>query len=115
MTDLLPLLAQGIALGAVYGLTALGFVIVYKATGVINFAHGELLLLGAYLVYAFHVQAGLPFVAAVPLAMAAMAAIGWAIERGVLRRMVGRPTFAVVMITIGLAIVFRQAPRPSWG
>jgi branched-chain amino acid transport system permease protein len=115
MTDFLQLLTQGIALGAVYGLTALGFVVVYKATAVINFAHGELLLLGAYLVYAFHAQAGLPFVAAVPLAMASMAAVGWAIERGVLRRMVGRPTFAVVMITIGLAIVFRQTATAVWG
>ena len=115
MSDLLQLLAQGVALGAVYGLTALGFVIVYKATGVINFAHGELLLLGAYLVYAFHDQVGVPFVAAVPLAMASMAIVGWAIERGVLRRMVGRPTFAVVMITIGLAIVLRQTVTAIWG
>jgi len=115
VSDLLQLLAQGVALGAVYGLTALGFVIVYKATGVINFAHGELLLLGAYLVYAFHDQVGVPFVAAVPLAMASMAIVGWAIERGVLRRMVGRPTFAVVMITIGLAIVLRQTVTAIWG
>lgn len=115
MSDLLQLLVPGVALGAVYGLTALGFVIVYRATQVINFAHGELLLLGAYLVYAFRNQAGVPFVAAVPLAMASMAVVGWAIERGVLRRMVGRPTFAVVMITIGLAIVFRQAAAAIWG
>ncbi|MBM4434038.1 MAG: branched-chain amino acid ABC transporter permease [Chloroflexi bacterium] len=115
MSDLPQLLAQGLALGAVYGLTALGFVIVYKATAVINFAHGELLLLGAYLVYALHVQAGIPFVAAVPVAMACMAVGGWSIERGVLRRMVGRPTFAVVMITIGLAIVLRQAATAIWG
>lgn len=115
MSELLELLVPGVALGAVYGLTALGFVVVYRATGVINFAHGELLLLGAYLVYAFRNQVGLPFVAAVPLAMASMAVVGWAIERGVLRRMVGRPTFAVVMITIGLAIVFRQAATAVWG
>lgn len=115
MTDFLQLLAQGVALGTVYGLTALGFVVVYKATAVINFAHGELLLLGAYLVYALHVQAGLPFVAAVPVAMACMAGAGWGIERGVLRRMVGRPTFAVVMITIGLGIVLRQTATAVWG
>ncbi len=115
MNDFLQLLAQGIALGAMYGVTALGFVIIYKATGVINFAHGELLLLGAYLVYAFRNQAGLPFIVAVPGAMAAMALAGWAIERGILRRMVGRPTFAVVMITIGLGIVIRQATTAVWG
>ena len=108
MTDLLQLLVQGIALGAVYGLVALGFVVIYKATEVINFAHGELLLLGAYLVYALRVEADLPFFAAVPVAIGLMVAVGWGIERSVLRRMVGRPTFAVVMITIGLAIVLRQ-------
>ncbi len=108
MTDLVQLLVQGIALGAVYGLVALGFVVIYKATEVINFAHGELLLLGAYLVYALRIEAGLPFFAAVPVAIALMVAVGWVIERSVLRRMVGRPTFAVVMITIGLAIVLRQ-------
>ncbi len=108
MTDFLQLLVQGVALGAVYGLVALGFVVVYKASEVINFAHGELLLLGAYLVYAFRVEAGLPFAAAVPVAIGLMAAVGWGIERTMLRRMVGRPTFAVVMITIGLAIILRQ-------
>lgn len=108
MTDFLQLLAQGVALGAVYGLVALGFVVIYKATQVINFAHSELLLLGAYLVYALRIEAGLPFFAAVPIAIGLMVAVGWAVERAVLRRMIGRPTFAVVMITIGLAIVLRQ-------
>jgi len=108
VSDFVQLLVQGVALGAVYGLVALGFVVIYKATEVINFAHGELLLLGAYLVYAFRVEAGLPFFVALPAAMALMAAVGWGIERTLLRRMVGRPTFAVVMITIGLAIILRQ-------
>ncbi|TME39237.1 MAG: hypothetical protein E6I57_07885, partial [Chloroflexi bacterium] len=100
--DFLQLAVQGIALGGIYALIALGFVIVYKATQVINFAQGELVLLGAYLVYAFN-QTALPFIASVALAAVVMAGIGWAIERTILRRMVGRPVFAVVMITIGLA------------
>jgi branched-chain amino acid transport system permease protein len=112
--DFLQLLVQGLALGAVYALIALGFVIVYKATRVINFAQGELVLLGAYLVYAFG-STGMPFGLAVALAVVAMAAVGWGIERAILRRMVGRPTFAVVMITIGLAIVIRQVVAAIWG
>jgi len=115
MTDFLQLLVQGLALGAAYALVALGFVVIYKATAVINFAHGELMLLGAYLVYGLHVEAGLPFLLAVPLAMALMALVGWAVERALLRRMVGRPTFSVVMITIGLAIVLRQVITVRFG
>src|SRR2546430_12404343 len=105
---------HGIALGAVYALIALGFVIVYKATQVINFAQGELVLLGAYLVCAFN-QTALPFAVSVALAVVVMAGVGWVIERTILRRMVGKPVFAVVMITIGLAIVIRQIVSAVWG
>src|SRR5256886_3042200 len=105
---------HGIALGAVYALIALGFVIVYKATQVINFAQGELVLLGAYLVCAFN-QTALPSAASVGVAVIVMAGVGWAIERTILRRMVGKPVFAVVMITIGLAIVVRQVVSAVWG
>ncbi len=114
MTDFLQLAIQGVALGAVYALIALGFVIIYKATQVINFAQGELVLLGAYLVYTFN-QTALPFAASVALAAVVMAAVGWSIERTILRRMIGKPTFAVVMITIGLAIAIRQIVAALWG
>ncbi|MEK6208042.1 MAG: branched-chain amino acid ABC transporter permease, partial [Chloroflexota bacterium] len=114
MTDFLQLAIQGIALGAIYALIALGFVIVYKATQVINFAQGELVLLGAYLVYAFN-QTALPFALSVALAVVVMAGVGWGIERTILRRMVGKPVFSVVMITIGLAIVIRQFVAAVWG
>lgn len=115
MTELLQLLTQGVALGLVYGLVALGFVVIYKATKVINFAHGELLLVGAYLVFAFRSGTPLPFYVAVVLATLAMAAVGWTVERALLRRMVGRPTFSVAMITIGLAIVLRQVVAATAG
>jgi len=114
VSDFLQLVIQGVALGSVYALIALGFVIVYKSTEVINFAQGELVLLGAYLVYAFN-QTALPFPASVALAVAIMAGVGWGIERTILRRMVGKPTFAVVMITIGLAIMIRQLVSAVWG
>src|SRR2546428_12148842 len=114
MTDFLQLAIQGVALGAIYALIALGFVIVYKATQVINFAQGELVLLGAYLVYAFN-QTALPFAASVALAVVVMAGVGWASARTILRLLVGKPVFAVVMITIGLAIVIRQIVSAVWG
>src|SRR2546428_7506579 len=104
MTDFLQLAIQGIALGAIYALIALGFVIVYKATQVINFAQGELVLLGAYLVYAFN-QTALPFAASVALAVVVMAGGRVAIERAMLCRMVGQPVGAGGIVMIGLAIV----------
>src|ERR687892_2748261 len=99
MDEFLQLSFAGLALGARYALVALGFVIIYKATGVINFAQGGLVVLGAYLAYNAHQTWGLPFWIAVVVAMVLCAAVGAAVERLVLRRMVGQPVFAVIMVT----------------
>ncbi len=115
MTDLMQLLAAGISLGATYALICLGFVVIYRATGVINFAQGGLLVLGAYLTHQFAVRAGLPFVVAVGFAMAVVALAGVVVERVVLRRMVGQPVFAVIMITLGLLYVLEQIVIAVWG
>jgi branched-chain amino acid transport system permease protein len=103
------------ALGARYALVALGFVIIYKATGVINFAQGALLALGAYLAYALTSSAGVPFWIAVVGAAAGTALVGALAEKLVLRRMVGQPPFAVIMITIGLLYIIEQAITSIWG
>ena len=113
MTEFLQLSFDGLALGARYALVALGFVMVYRATGVINFAQGGLLALGAYLAYAFNTVA--PFAVAVVLALIATATVGAGFERVVLRRMVGQPVFAVIMITIGLLFVIEQVITAVWG
>ena len=115
MTELTQYLVAGVAIGSLYALVALGFVIIYKATGVINLAQGGLLLLGTYLAYAFRQELGLPFFPAVVLAMAACAAVGVGVERVVLTRMVGQPVFSVIMVTIGLAIVIDQVVTWKWG
>ena len=114
MTRFLQLFVAGIAIGALYALVALGFVIIYKATGVINFAQGALVLLGAYFFYGFFEELGLPFLVAVAIAVVACAAVGVIIERVVLRRMVGQPVFAIIMITIGLTILFEQLVIWRW-
>ncbi|MGH2847844.1 MAG: branched-chain amino acid ABC transporter permease [Thermoleophilaceae bacterium] len=114
MTELLQLVVAGIALGASYALVALGFVIIYKATGVINFAQGALLAFGAYLVFAFGSTA-LPFLVAVLLAVLVSGAFGAALEGVVLRRMVGQPVYAVIMITIGLLFIIEQVITTIWG
>ena len=115
MTDFLQLLFSGIALGSLYALVALGFVVIFKATGVINFAQGGLVVLGAYLAYNAHQTWHLPFVIAIPVAMLMCALVGVVIERVVLRRMVGQPAFAVIMVTIGLLFIMEQLITGIWG
>jgi branched-chain amino acid transport system permease protein len=105
----------GLALGATYALVALGFVIIYKATGVINFAQGGLLALGAYLGYTFTDRIEVGFAVAIALACLLAALVGAGFQRVVLTRMVGQPVFAVVMITIGLLFVIEPLITVFWG
>jgi branched-chain amino acid transport system permease protein len=115
VTEFLQLCFAGLALGARYALVALGFVITYRATGALNLALVALLALGGYLAYAFIGLGVLPFAVAVALAIACTSGVGVAAERVVLRRMVGRPVFAVIMITVGLLYVLEQAITVIWG
>lgn len=111
MTDLtvLQVLASGVAVGCVYGLVALSFVLIYKATETVSFMQGELLMLAAFLVLALHEGAGLPLVAAVVLGLAGMAALGAVLERGVLRRAIGQPHLTALLLTFGLGLLLRGA------
>jgi branched-chain amino acid transport system permease protein len=104
MTQFLQLASDGFALGCVYALVALGFAVVYRASQVINFAQGAMLLVGAYLVSLFAAYAGLPFWFAVILAVAILATSGVLFQMLVLRRTLGQPLFTIVMITIGLSV-----------
>ena len=115
MKDFLQLCFAGLALGSLYALVALGFVVIYKATGVINFAQGGLVVLGAYLTFNVHHTWHVPFVLAVPVAMVLCALVGVGVERVILRRMVGQPVFAVIMVTIGLLFVIEQVVTAVWG
>jgi branched-chain amino acid transport system permease protein len=105
----------GLALGSTYALVALGFVVIYKSTGVINFAQGGLLALGAYLGYTFSNNLAVAFGVAILLACLSAAVVGASVERLVLRRMVGQPPFAVIMITIGLLFVLEPVITAIWG
>lgn len=115
MTTLVELAVEAVALGGIYGLIALGFVVVYKATGVINFAHGTFMALGAYLGYNASVTWGLGFAPAVVVSMALTAGAAVVAERLVLRRLATRPAHAVIMATIGLAIAGDQVLTMVWG
>jgi branched-chain amino acid transport system permease protein len=115
VTNFLQLVVAGVALGFQYAVVALGFVIIFKATGVINFAQGGLVMLGAYLTYNAHVTWGIPFWPSVLIAVAATAAVGLVVERLILRRMIGKPPFALIMITIGLLFVIQELVSAIWG
>ncbi len=103
----LLLLSNGILIGLMYALIALGFVLVYKATDAINFAQGEFVMIAALVVAVSLGAGGMPLWLAICLGLASMVAFGFALERVVLRRLIGRPVVAVVMATIGLAAILR--------
>jgi branched-chain amino acid transport system permease protein len=96
----------GLATGGVYALVALGLVLIYKASDVINFAQGDLLMLGAYIGWAL-TTAGLPFPLAFVLTLGLAAVAGLLIEHLVLRRMIGEPIIAVIIVTLGLSSMLR--------
>ncbi|HYN30485.1 MAG TPA: branched-chain amino acid ABC transporter permease [Dermatophilaceae bacterium] len=114
MSDFLQLTVTGLANGAVLALAALGFVLIFKSTGVLNFAQGEFLLIGAYTIYAT-ISLGLPWPLAVAVAMVVAILLGLLVERLILRPLVGESAIAVIMVTIGLAAVLRAAVQLVWG
>jgi branched-chain amino acid transport system permease protein len=105
--QVLQLVISGIAQGCIYGLIALGFVLIYKATETVSFAQGELMMLGAFCGLALMTMLGFPFWLAVPSSIAAMAAFGLLAERLVIRPILGQPAFSIVMLTIGIGYVSR--------
>ena len=98
---------SGIAQGCIYGLIALGFVLIYKATETVSFAQGDLMMLGAFAGLACMTMLGFPFWVAVIAAIGAMALFGFVLERLVIRPILGQPAFSVVMLTIGVGYVAR--------
>ena len=103
----LQLLVSGLAQGCIYGLIALGFVLIYKATETVSFAQGDLMMLGAFIGLVLMTWLGFPYWIAVPCAIAAMALFGMFVERIVVRPVLGQPAFSIVMLTIGLAYILR--------
>ena len=115
MLDFIQQLVSGIALGCIYGLIALGFVLIYKTTEVVNFAQGELLMLGGFFAFTFVVMLGLNYWIGFALAVICMAAFGAMSERFVLRPILGSPQFSIVMATIGLGFFLRSIAGMIWG
>jgi branched-chain amino acid transport system permease protein len=115
MTFLLQLVITGFALGMVYALIALGFVIILKCSEVFNIAQGHFVMIGGYLGYTFLVAFGLPIWASLLLAIATAIVMGLVIERFTLRPLVGQPVIAIVMMTIALSVVLEGLATLIWG
>jgi len=111
----LVLLTNGIMIGLMYALIALGFVLIYKATDAINFAQGEFVMFAGFITAGAADMAGFPFWASSLLGIGGMIALGFGLERVVLRPLIGRPVIAVVMATIGLAAVLRGTATMAFG
>lgn len=105
MSQLVTAVLTGLGAGGVYALIAVSFVVIYRATGVLNFAQPGLLILGAYFTSVFAVDVGMPFALAVAVAMAVVAVVAMACERSAVRPMVGRPVFSTALVTVGLFTV----------
>jgi branched-chain amino acid transport system permease protein len=115
MEQFVQLTVTGLSNGAILALAALGFVLIYKASEVINFAQGQFLLVGAFVVWALTVDAGLHWALAVAGAIAVAIVLGLLVERLILRPLVGQPIISVIMVTIGLAQVLGALVQIIWG
>ena len=115
MDFFIQLMVNGISIGFLYGLSAMGFVMIYKASSVLNFAHGELLAMGAFLFLALVTWAELPVAAAFILTLAGTFIFGFVVERLFLRPLIGEPLIEIIMLTVGLAAMFKGALLLLWG
>ncbi|MGE4291470.1 MAG: branched-chain amino acid ABC transporter permease [Desulfovibrio sp.] len=115
MEQYLQLVINGLVVGSIYSLVALGFVIIYKATKVVNFAQGELVMVGAYICFALTVQFHIPFFWSFLLTLGFSVLLGMCIERLALRPLIGESGISVIMVTIGLSSVLRSLVQLVWG
>ena len=115
MSFFLQLFVNGISIGFLYGLSAMGFVMIFKSSSVLNFAHGELLALGAFFFLAMVTWAKLPIMVAFLVTLAGCFVLGFLIERLFLRPLIGEPLIYVIMLTVGLASMFRGIMLFVWG
>ncbi|KAA3632101.1 MAG: branched-chain amino acid ABC transporter permease [Proteobacteria bacterium] len=115
MDYLLNLVVSGIIIGSLYGIIAMGFAVIYRATGMVNFAQGELMMLTAYIAYALQIELDTGFVSTLLATVLIAMAVGAALERLFIRPMLGEPMFSRVLVTIGLAVVIRSLVIIAWG
>ena len=113
--ELLQVLITGLGQGCLYGLIALGFVLIYKATEIVNFAQGDLLMLGAFFAVTYVGILGLPFWLAFLLTIASMAVFGYLLDMLVIRSMIGESQFSIIILTISIGFILRSVASGIWG
>jgi branched-chain amino acid transport system permease protein len=114
-TLLFQLLINGLIVGALYGVVAMCFVLIYKATQVVNFAQGEFLLIGAWACWWLMTDLGLPFWLGFPVSLVFMLCFGVLIQVVVLRPLIGEPIISIIMVTVGLSIFFQAMMKWLFG
>ncbi len=112
---LAQLLVSGLAQGCLYALVALAMTVVYRATTVVNFGHGDLVMAGAFSVYVLVVLAGADFLVAAVLALVLLFALGWAIQAGLIRPILAGPHLSLAMMAIAVGYALRGGARVLWG
>ena len=115
MEKIIDIIFSGLSTGAIYALIALGFVLIFKSTGILNFAHGELCMVGAYVCYYFATLLNIPYLISFLIAIALGALLGALIDVLIFRRLVGEPIHATIMVTIGLASILVCFTGLFWG
>lgn len=115
MLEFVQVLITGLGQGCLYGLIALGFVLIYKATEIVNFAQGEMMMIGAFFGLTYIGILGLPFWLGLILAMATMAVFGYLLDITVIRTILGESQIAVVILTISVGFILRAAAAGIWG
>ena len=115
MEFFIDLMTNGLLVGLVYSLVAVGFVLIYKATSIINFAQGDLIMLAGYAAAVMLGARGMPIGLMILILCVGMVALGFVLERGILRPMVGQPLVSVIMVTIGLSFVIQGLVAIVWG
>ena len=115
MEFFVQLLVNGISIGFLYGMAAMGFVMIFKSSSVLNFAHGELLAFGAFIFLTMVTWAGLPVYAAFLVSLTGCFVMGFVIERLFLRPLICEPLIYVIMLTVGLAAIFKGLMLLIWG
>jgi len=114
MDFFLQLFSTGILVGSIYALVALGWTLIYKCSGVLNLAMGEMTLIGAYVCLSFY-NWGVPFILALLFTLVVGFALGLLTEHLFLRPMVGEPVLSVIMVTVGLSFFFKGVVELIWG
>jgi branched-chain amino acid transport system permease protein len=115
ITFILQIALSGVVTGSLYSILALGFVLIYKASDVLNFATGEIMMLGAYFFYTFNGLFNLPFWLSFLLVLIISVLVALFIERLCLRRLIGEPVISIIMVTLGIGVFIKSIIELAWG